>query len=75
VKNFPTVSEGLGPRESVSIKQEPGPRAAMLWLLTCCLALMAAIAVALEMAVEVVPSRFSASLANLFLSKDASAAA
>jgi hypothetical protein len=29
---------------------------------------------ALEMAVEVVPSRFSASLANLFLSKDASAA-
>jgi hypothetical protein len=47
----------------------------MLWLLTCGLALMAAIAVALEMAVEVAPSRFSASLANLFLSKDASAAA
>jgi hypothetical protein len=47
----------------------------MLWLLTCGLALMAAITVVLEMAVEVVPSRFSASLANLFLSKDASAAA
>jgi diguanylate cyclase (GGDEF)-like protein len=52
VKNFPMVSEGLGPREPASIKQELGPRAARLWLLTCGLALMVAIAVGTAISVD-----------------------
>ncbi len=44
MKNVPMVSEVAEPRASSSIEQDFGPRASMLWLLLCGLALMVAIA-------------------------------
>jgi diguanylate cyclase (GGDEF)-like protein/PAS domain S-box-containing protein len=45
METLPMASEGKEPREPFSIKHDPGPRAPMLWLLMCGLALMVAIAV------------------------------
>lgn len=52
MKNFSMVSQGMELREPISIRQDSGPRAARLWLLTCGLVLMVAIAVGTIISVD-----------------------
>ncbi len=52
MEKTPMASEGKGPREPFPLRQDPGPRAPMLWLLTCGLALMVAIAVGTMVSIE-----------------------
>jgi len=52
MENAPMASEGKEPREPFSIKPEPGPRAPMIWLLMCGLALMVAIAAGTMLSID-----------------------
>ena len=52
MENVPMISEVTGPRASFPIEHDIAPRAPMLWLLVCGLALMVAIAVATVLSID-----------------------
>jgi hypothetical protein len=52
MQNVAMISEVTEPRSSFPIEQEIAPRAPMLWLLVCGLALMVAIAVATVLSID-----------------------
>jgi len=52
MQNVAMISEVTEPRASFPIEQEIAPRAPMLWLLVCGLALMVAIAVATVLSID-----------------------